>query len=161
MNQAPNLSAIVPPVLDAEVLPPTVRDIRVMARPNPLSAERTELHFQPGTTVAELVEGVQSNPVLRKCCRVYLGDEKIPPENWRLVRPKSGTELTIVAVPMGGGNAKILRFVLFAAVAALSIAAPYLAPVGSALAAGTLGGSLLSVGVGVVGQLHINARPPR
>jgi hypothetical protein len=117
------------------------------------------LSFEPGTTIEEIVETLQPKAFLRSYCRVWVGGEPIQPKYWPAVRPKPGSRVEVIAsIPQGGGNAKVLRFVAFIAVAALAIAFPYAAPAtwGLATAAGlTTLGSLVGAGIGICGPLRV------
>jgi hypothetical protein len=151
MQTQTNLPTLAPPVLDGEVLPPSACDVRVVARRDPLSLDRRILHFRPGETIAQIMETVQPRPYFRRLCRVWLGDELIPAANWHRTRPKPGTNLTVVAVPQGGGSSKVLRFVLLLAVAAASIAtAGALTPI-----IGAVGAGLIAAGTGIAGPLRL------
>lgn len=66
----------------------------------------------------------------------------------------------VEALPQGGGGSNPVRVIAMLAVVALSIAVPYLAPAGSMFAAGTLGGSLVSAGIMLVGSALVNALIP-
>src|SRR3546814_11827752 len=90
---------------------------------------------------------------------VWIGPHKIERHLWHRVRPNAGVELAIRVVPQQGGEGgkDPLRIFLMVAVIALSIVAPYLAPVTWGVGAGTLGGTLISAGIAIAGQLSSSA----
>jgi hypothetical protein len=147
MNAQPNLAAVIPPpALDGEIIGPG-DDLRIVACPEPFNTRRIDRHTPAGVSLAELLEEIQPNPVLRRHAHISIGDHLVPPENWHRVRPKAGTTVYIRVVPSGGGgSSKILRILLTFAVLAAAIAAPYAIPGIAGVAAGALiapGGRLL------------------
>jgi hypothetical protein len=129
--------------------------VRVSACAHPFSAERTGVTVEAGLTIAELLEVVQADPVLRRHAAVYVGDCFVPRAHWCRVRPKPGTSVAVRVVPQGG-DSKVLRTVLFIVVAAAAFFSPGLL----GLEAGSLGAFALSTGVAIGGALAINALVP-
>ena len=81
-------------------------------------------------------------------------------KHWRTTRIRAGDSVEFWSRPLGGGRGtkQVLGIVALVAVAALALTAPYLvAGAFPFLGAGTLGGALLSAGIGVGGSLLINA----
>lgn len=135
----------------------------ISGRPMALRQDRIEVTLPAGETIDTMLHAAGIHQ--RRFLRVFLGDREVPREAWGRVKPKAGRMLTVSAVPEGGGNGgkTALRIIATIAVVAISVGVPYLgALAGTAYAAGTLGGALLSAGIGLAGTLAINAliRPP-
>jgi len=130
-----------------------------------------------GTTLAEMIAGVQPDPLLVRYAHVFVGDHYVPRAHWRLVRPRAGATVTVRVVPQGGGGGagkkNPLRTVL--TIAVIAGAAAFGGPLGAALgisetagaslglAAGALQAAVGGAVISVVGGLLINAiaPPPR
>lgn len=140
--------------------------MRLSACPHPFRVERIDMTLPAGLTIAEMVAAAQPDPALRRAAHVFLGDHRVPQDRWHLVRPKPGATVCLRVVPLGSGGEggkDPLRTVLTIAVIAAAFAAPALLP--AALAQTTVIGSLtignlVSIGVGVVGSLLVNAIAP-
>ena len=85
----------------------------------PFLDHRLERTFEPGVTVAEMLERASPDPRMVPHYRVYIGGDEIPPELWRRVRANPG----VVVVGLvrfqgggGGGGKSPLRMVLGLAV---------------------------------------------
>jgi hypothetical protein len=142
---------------------------RLVAAPHPFKTETIERTVPEGLTLLEMLELSQVDPVLRAHAHIWIGDQYVPRDRWRLVRPKAGATITLRVVPHGGdgGGKNILRTVLMIAVMVVAIwvtggAAAGL--LGAAFAAGTTGAVVLGAAVTIAGTLLINAiapiRPP-
>jgi hypothetical protein len=141
-----------------EVFAPGEGLVKVAAAPHPFKAARQVIGMQAGLTLADMLDEVQPDPLLRGYAHISVNGYLIPRKNWRLVRPKAGAEVTIRVVPQdgGGGGGKDLRTTLLQiAVLALAIATPFALGL-----QGTLAGALLGAGVGIVGALTIRALVP-
>lgn len=140
-------------------------DVRVVACPHPFSVERIERQVSAGRSVAAILReiGLDHDPIH---ARVFLDDQLVPKAYWERVRPKPGHALTVRVVPTGGGGGgkDLLRIVAVLAVAALAIAAPYLAPEswGLVTAQGglTLLGRGVAAGIGLAGAFAVGAHIP-
>jgi len=118
-----------------------------------------------GGTIDDLIRasGIRPNAFMR----VWVGGREVPPHAWKHIRPKAGRLVTVSALPLGGGGQggkTAARLILTIAVVAAAVALPYAGVfAGTALAAGELGGALLSAGVGIAGSLLVNSLipPPR
>lgn len=156
---------------------------RLIAAPHPFKVASVDLAVPEGLTVAEIVDVAQPDPILLQHAHVWVGDQYVPRDRWRYVRPKPGVTVTVRVVPMGGGGGgggkSPTRTILMIAVIA---AAAYFGPAlgtalvngvtGSTLAGGTvaIGGVGVSVGaigsgvITIAGTLLVNAiapiRPP-
>lgn len=147
--------------------------VRLVAATRPFSTARVDREVPAGATLAEMVEGAGVDLALIPNAHVWLTRDDaaadavyVPIDNWRRVRPKPGTVVTVRVAPSGGGGKKNpLRTILTIAVLAASIAAPGLIFTSAFLATtgGALAGAALSAGVGLVGSLLVNAivPPPR
>jgi hypothetical protein len=143
-------------VQTAEVFSASNAAVRVVAAAHPFQGAHSDSHFPAGVTLAEIVAEV--TPGSRHDAFVLIEDELIPREHWRLVRPKPGTTVLVRAVPRGGGGNKILRMVAMLAIAALSFAFPYIAPIFAA--AYPILTAAIQVGITVIGNLLINTLIP-
>ncbi len=138
--------------------------VRLVGRPRPLASPRIDAVVQAGGTLEEILEGSGLIPL--PLLRVYVGDVEVPRAAWARVRPKPGRTIVVAASAAGGrgGGKDVLRVVLSIAVIAAAVAAPFVAVGLGANAAvwgtGTLYGSLLAAGVGLGGQLLVNALLP-
>jgi sulfur carrier protein ThiS len=109
---------------ESELLLPGEGLVRVAAAPHPFRVERQVLGLPAGLTLAEMLEAVQVDPLLRRHAHISVNGYPIPRENWGRVRPKPGAEVTIRVVPQGGGQGgkSTLAIVLSIAVLAASVA---------------------------------------
>jgi len=81
--------------------------VTLLGRAHPL-AETVYAEAQAGQTIAQLLGDGAAQSV-----RVELGGEVVPRQLWPLVKPKAGQQLTVTAVPMGGGSSnKLLKIVV-------------------------------------------------
>ena len=104
---------------------PRYTDIKVSACPHPFEQRRVDYLAPAGLTIAEIIELIQPDPLLRAHGRVFIGEHLILRENWHRVRPAPGVQLTIRLLPSSGGG---LRIGLMIGIAVLAIAAMVAAP---------------------------------
>ena len=119
-REGPEPSRVSPPAL---YVPPGSRElVRVASAPHPFRPASHDLTIPEGRSLAEIIELVQPDPVLRAHAHIYIDGWLVPRERWRVVRPRAGHLVSISIVPAGGGGGKNpLRFVLSLAVVAASI----------------------------------------
>lgn len=146
--------------------------VTLTAAAHPLRVSRDVVMVREGGSLADMLREAQPDPILARHAVIFIAGHRIARENWHRVYPKAGSHVEIRVLPAGGGNGQknIMRTVLMLAVVAVAIAAPYAFPglaaaLGGALgatgaAAGALGGSLITAGVGMVGNLLVNALVP-
>lgn len=151
-------------LLTAAPLPARDAAVKVQVCPHPFTTEFLRLEVAAGLTVQEIVERVQPKAALRRRAHVMIGPHYIAQRLWPRVRPNAGVTVMVRMVPQDGGGGKVLRTFLMLAVVALAIAVPYLAPAswGLLTAAGglSLAGGLVAAGIGIVGNLLVNALVP-
>ena len=148
--------------------------MRLIAATHPFRVATTDMIVPDGLTLAEMVERVQADPILLAHGHLWIDDQYIPRDRWRLVRPKPGVTVTLRVVPHGGGGGggkNPLRTVLTIAVIAASF---YFGPIVGGMIGGisstaanttmvfgslsyaALGGAI----VAVAGTLLVNAIAP-
>jgi hypothetical protein len=126
-----------------------VHKVQVVAALHPLKFDTVELLVDGGQTVAQIM-GREDVSAL-----VWADGELIECEHWTTVVPER--HLVIKRLPADGDSLRIVAFI------ALAVFAPYAASaMGFVGATGalTLTGSLVAVGIGIVGSLAINALIP-
>lgn len=106
-------------------------------------------------------------PALRPLAHVWISGADpradpiyVPPENWRRVRPKPGTTITVRVAPAdGGGSGNPLRIVMAIAVLAASA---WIGSLPAIAALGKVGAAVVQLGVASAGGLLVSSRkPPR
>lgn len=126
-----------------------------------------------GPTIEDVLNVAGLTADKKPLAHVFIGDQKIVPESWHVVRPKPGQMLTINVTPLGGGGGDggknpLSTVITVAAIAASAFVAggglvllPGIAS-GGTFAAGNLGATLLSAGIGVAGPATAAgiAQPP-
>jgi len=153
------MNAIVPASIDGEVILPG-DCITVRAALHPLKTSHVTVEVPVGLTLAEIVERVQAESGEVTCLPhglvldllTELGCERIPPEHWSRVRAKAGVTVVIRAVP-GQGGGGLFKTILSVALIAVSLAAPFIAPL-IGVSAAAIGG------VAAVGMLGLNVLFP-
>lgn len=154
------------------------RIVRIRAWPDAFGGEPVDFEVPWGATIAEIVEKIPLRPeheVRRQHFQVFLGEHRVPRENWRLVRPSVFAERCPVAVTIrlplhggmggrGGGGRKILMIVAAIALFAVTawIGGGGLGFLGSAFKAGTWGAKIAAGIVGVAGAMLLQGllKPP-
>ncbi|MEM9681624.1 MAG: host specificity factor TipJ family phage tail protein [Pseudomonadota bacterium] len=154
----------------APLQPPQTFQVSSIARP--FSSEPTFVELGEGLSIAEILDIVQPDPVLRRHVNVYVGDCYINPDYYHVVRPKNGSLVTMRVVPRGGGGGgknPIATVLLVAVVIVATIfgqyyVGPLVAGAAGSAAAGTAAGIAATAAIAVAGSLLVNAifpvRPP-
>lgn len=134
--------------------------VLIKAAPHPLKAGRFVTYVEPGKSIAEILEIVQPDPVLRAHAHVSYRGRTIDRYWWPKYRPREGSELEIRILPQGD----ILRDLLIIAVI---VAAVVLGPEVAGLlgfTAGTIGFTVAStfatLAISTVGMLAVNMIAP-
>ena len=97
--------------------------LNVSACPDPFDGRRVDYAVPAGLTIAEIVEEIQPDPLLRQHGVAFIGEHAIPRAHWHRVRPKPGALLSIRLLPSSGGGLRIGLMILVAVAAiALTIA---------------------------------------
>src|SRR3546814_17176963 len=93
-----------PSVIDAEgrLLPP----VKVQACPHPFTAEHLRVEVPAGLTVAEILDIVPPDPMLRLHATVWLGPPKIERHLLHHGRPTPGADLALPVVAPGTGGGR-------------------------------------------------------
>lgn len=108
-----------------------VDKLQVSACPHPFKADRLDYIVPVGSTIQQIIDIVQLDPVLKEHGLVFLNDIQINKDIWHRVKPKHGAIVSIKMLPRSGGG--FLRVFAMVAVTALAItAAPFLGPFGAA-----------------------------
>lgn len=111
-----------------------------------------------GSSIEDIVQRAQPSPVRRRFTQVWVNSEHaesyIERKFWSRVRPRLGSVVYIMALP--GDRQQFLQL----AILAVAIAIPFTVGPESLIVAGSLGGSLFTAGVGIIGNLAIAALIP-
>jgi hypothetical protein len=155
-------------------------DFRLIALPSLfIQHGRIDRYLPPGSTISEYMRRIGWDPKTMHA-RVSIDGRFIESAMWEHTMPKAGQSVVMRCVPGvggGGGGAggkSTMQIVAMLGVVALAFAAPYLAPalagalMGggawagaiSAVGFGTIGGTLLTAGVGIGGMLAVSALIP-
>ena len=146
--------------------------ITVDAWPHPLTAERRAVICwspAPGEDatlarpIADAWRAADGTPLPLSDLVVDVDGRAVARDAWATTRLRGGEIVTLRGALRGGGDSDPLRTVLTIAVIVAAVALPFAgALAGTAFAAGTLGGALLSAGIMIGGTLIVNAlAPPR
>lgn len=120
---------------------------------DPWSGKRVDAFAARGSSCAQIVASVIPDAALHANIEVFIGDHRIPPERWHVVKPKPGSIVSINVLPDGGNG---LRIGLQIGVLALAIASSYFTgPAGFGLVSAS-GAALIGAGVSIAGTLAIN-----
>ena len=92
--------------------------LHVSACPHPFDGRRIDYMVPAGLTIAEIVELIQPDPLLRAHGHAFIGEHAVPRDRSHRVRPRPGALLSIRLLPSGGG----LRIGLMVLVAVAAIA---------------------------------------
>ena len=137
--------------------------IRVVSAPHPLLTAHNRIDLPIGLNLDQILEAVQSDPILRHHAHIFLDGTPVPRANWQNVTPDIGQQVTIRVVPTGGGGGKNpLRIIL--SIAVLIVGTAFGGPLGTALF-GFASGSAVGAAIGTAlittaGGLLINAIVP-
>jgi hypothetical protein len=138
------------------------KSLRVTACPHPFKLANQEYSFAPAPTLslAQVLQEVQPDALLRRRAHIWVNDKYVPPEQWDSTFPEAGSAIDIRVVPSGGAG-KIIGTIF------LAIAAVVVAAVTTFFTMGALGpvwagvlGSMAGMIVGVVGTMALNALFP-
>ena len=112
--------------------------VEIHSIPHPFRVEAKHAEVMAGLTLAEMLELVQPDAVLRQHAFMFIGDVAVDRSLWRLVKPKPGAFVSIRVVPTGGGGGdkNPLRTILTLAVVAATFY--FAGPLGAGLA-GSIG----------------------
>lgn len=114
--------------------------VPVSCCPHPFEQRRSNYVVPAGLTIAEIIERIQPDPVLRAHGVAFLGGQPVERRHWHRVRPKPGTPLTIRLLPAGGGVGRMLAQI---GILVAAIAANFIPVVGPFVSAAILiGGNL-------------------
>ena len=129
-----------------------------MARLNPFSGDLVDQVMQAGQTITEILAELGIGGYPASFVLVTVEGDPVFADFYHRIRPKPGTLVTVRVVPRGGVNLRMILGIVVA-LAAIAIAGP----LGGALGFGALGTSLLTAGLGIAGNLALNALvpPPR
>ena len=143
--------------------------IRLIACPHPLSVEKGRIDelVPEGATVREHLRAFNLDPEALNAL-VFIDDERIAQAQWEYAVPRAGQNLSVRAIPAGGGGGSeqgksALRIVAMLAVVVASIftAGGALAGVlGAGFGAGTFGAAFAGAALSIAGSLAINALIP-
>ena len=84
--------------------------MKALSKPHPLLSKWQFHEYQPNQSLDDIVVSAQPDPVLRRFANVYLDNELIQRDRWKMVQPRIGQEVQIIAT-LGGGNS-LLRTIL-------------------------------------------------
>ena len=142
-------------------MPPLQPTFAVSCCPHPFEQRRIDYAVPVGLTIAEIIELIQPDPLLRMHGVAFLGEQAVERAQWHRVRPKPGTYVSIRLLPAGGGGWRIAAMVGIAIIAVVTTALTYgaLAPVWGTTAAAIAGG-LAGAAVTLGGTLLVNTFLP-
>jgi putative tail protein len=117
--------------------------------PHPFDGRRVDYAVPEGLTIAEIIELIQPDPLLRTHGVAFIGEHMISREVWHGVRPKAGALLSIRLLPSSGRTAAMIGLMVLAV--AIAVAVPFLAPVvGAALSVGATTALAITSAAGAV-----------
>lgn len=123
--------------------------VPVSAIAHPFDLKRVDYEVPAGLTIAEIIEYIQPDPILREHGVVFIGEQLISKEYWNRIRPKPGTLISIRLLPKGGGALRMVAMVALVVVA--TVATFYI---------GGLPGALVGAGIMAAGTFAINTLLP-
>lgn len=131
-----------------------VREITVISSPSPFLTDNHIVLFDEGISIKELINKIQPDSYIWPFLYVYVEDEPIQEEYWDFVFPKSGTKVSIFAVPgKSESKSQSSRDLAFIAIA---VAAIYVSGGGAGLVgvqAAVAAGAVVLVGGALINQL--------
>lgn len=132
------------------------KSLRVTACPNPFKLAHEEYSFAPTLSLAQVLQEVQPDILLRRRAHIWVNDQYITPEKWETTFPEAGAKIDIRVVPAGGAGRIIGS--IFIAIASIAVAVLLGPAVFGLLPA--WGAGLVGLAVGVVGTMAMNALFP-
>lgn len=129
--------------------------LNIVSNPFHPTLDRIQKPIQRKLRVNTIVQKHKIN--LTKPVVCYYNGEAILRKQWGKTVIKDGDVVSFVYLPQGGGGSNPLRLILMIG---LTVFAPYLAGIIAPGLVGTLAGSLLSAGIGFLGNTLINALIP-
>ena len=135
--------------------------IPVSAVASPFSLRRADYMVPAGLTVAEIIEVIQPDPLLREHGVVFIGETMIARDWWGHVRPKPGHIISLRLLPGGAGGWRIAAMVAIAVAAVVVSAVSFgtLSPIVGPLAAGAIAG-LAGAAISIGGTFLVNTLLP-
>ncbi len=142
--------------------------VHISSCPHPFKSLRSTWDIFPGMSIAEILETVQPDPLLRLHSVVFLNDELIPPDLYPAIYTEEGDQVFLKMVPSGGGGGgdkDILS--IFATIAIFAVGAYFTYGSFSGVLGTTLLGSktftlakAIGATIGLVGSLAMSALAP-
>ena len=137
--------------------------LTVVSASHPLLTAHSRVDLPVGLHLDQILEAVQSDPILRHHAHIFLDGTLIPRADWQNVTPGIGQQVTIRVVPTGGGGGKNpLRLIL--SIAVLIVGTAFGGPLGTALfgfaQGSTIGAAIGTALITTAGGLLINAIVP-
>lgn len=144
---------------DCKLLTPPPRDMPLVLRAHPFSADPGVIYTRAGMTVAEMLEEIADGKPLA-ALEVRVNGHVVPNELWCRLRPKLGARVEVTAVPAGGMNDNWRSALMIVAMVVVS----FYAPTWGASLAGQFGGyaAAWTLGINMATALAANAlvKPP-
>lgn len=138
---------------------PDTPQTRLVAAPHPFRVATVDRIVPDDLTLADMLHEAQCDPVLAAHAHIWIGDQYIPRDNWRRVRPKAGAVITLRVVPQGGGGGgknPMRTMLTIAVIVAAMYAGPaigaYMAGYSSVAAANAAGASIFGLSATAFGQ---------
>ncbi len=145
--------------------------VRVAAMPHPFRLDTVNAELPEGLTLAEILESVQPDEVLRRKACIFIDDWMVPRGHWHVTRPNAGRLVTIRAVPEGGGVSPLRIVAAIAIIAAAAAFGPALGTAlvgaegltiaGATVSATAIGQAVIATAGGLLLTLIAPVKPPK